>query len=340
MPQRSDANHRSVTRTRLGLGGFVLRLKAAMLVLLWLALFGAGVLMPSQAFRNMLLEPPLKSDMVRRASEEADPRVAAARHPDAGVQPDRPTQGHAEAPSSDVEVATIEHETSFSLAAVHDDLLPAQNGTLEDRRPAAASTVIGASGSPVTVQPDAAIGGEAVADGTHNAVIGPNRLRWHLSRDAMLAFVLSFATYTPTNLALLCCFAAVMGSISRRMRDHGKAQFNSRCPACRQRKEQETSANGAANAKANDADERQPNEEKELEQNVIAGSMLRGLCIFLMVISGLIVLTGDPFVEVSQEKYLRLAGAASLFAFVAGFNRHVLPTIISSNRHWSPTHSK
>lgn len=100
-----------------------------------------------------------------------------------------------------------------------------------------------------------------------------------------VAFLITLTAYTPPNLALLCTMAGVLGALSRRLAPHD-------------RHHRRTTA---------------------MERS-LAAPMLRGFCIFVSILAGVLVLTGDPFANTTPDQYLRLAGTGSLMAFAAGFN--------------------
>lgn len=132
------------------------------------------------------------------------------------------------------------------------------------------------------------------------------RLRWHLSITGAKTFLFAVLIYTPTNLALLCCLSAVLGSIGRRLSEIGPREL-------------------AGEIQGGDSS-REVKPETSSSDVKIASSLLRGFCVYLLLISGLIVLTGEPFHTPSQEAYIRLAGAASILAFVAGFRKDFFPS--------------
>lgn len=102
--------------------------------------------------------------------------------------------------------------------------------------------------------------------------------------------VVVFSSYTVTNVAMLCCLSSLLGGIYRgstRVEREGAAN----CPSV--------------------VDVR------------LLPYLIQGFVIFLLIISGLFLLGDDPFQNLTQSKYLRLAGTASLFSFVAGYKPRV-----------------
>jgi hypothetical protein len=47
----------------------------------------------------------------------------------------------------------------------------------------------------------------------------------------------------------------------------------------------------------------------------------KGLFVYLILISGLLLLGSDPFANFSSNSYTRMAGTASLFSFIAGYSQ-------------------
>lgn len=54
-----------------------------------------------------------------------------------------------------------------------------------------------------------------------------------------------------------------------------------------------------------------------------------GLFIYLILISGLLLLGTSPFENLAQAQYTRLAGTSSLFSFMIGYNPKMLSRLIS-----------
>jgi hypothetical protein len=117
--------------------------------------------------------------------------------------------------------------------------------------------------------------------------------------------VVGFA-YTPTNLALLCCAAALVGCLGRLATTN---DAEARAIIDQER-------NGTAKTEGA-ADEGGGTRVSPLAPAITA--ITWGLFIYLIVVSGTVVVTGDPFKSTSPEQYLRLAGSASLLAFAVGW---------------------
>ena len=97
-----------------------------------------------------------------------------------------------------------------------------------------------------------------------------------------------FTSYTVTNVAMLCCLASLLGGIYR----------------------------GATRV-----------EPGTVSPSVVGVRLLpyliQGFVIFLLIVSGLFLLGDDPFSNLTQSKYIRMAGSASLFSFIAGYKPRV-----------------
>jgi hypothetical protein len=110
-----------------------------------------------------------------------------------------------------------------------------------------------------------------------------------LDLPVMLRYgLIVFSSYTVTNVAMLCCFSSLLGGLYR----------------------------GATRAEAG-----------TISPSVVGVRLLpyliQGFVIFLLIVSGLFLLGDDPFSNLTQSKYIRLAGSASLFSFVAGYKPRV-----------------
>lgn len=62
--------------------------------------------------------------------------------------------------------------------------------------------------------------------------------------------------------------------------------------------------------------------------NSLLALATNGLFIYLILISGLLLLGTSPFDNLSQAQYTRLAGTSSLFAFVCGYNPGMLSMLV------------
>lgn len=62
--------------------------------------------------------------------------------------------------------------------------------------------------------------------------------------------------------------------------------------------------------------------------NYLLALATNGLFIYLVLISGLLLLGTSPFDNLSQAQYTRLAGTSSLFAFVCGYDPGMLSKLV------------
>lgn len=127
--------------------------------------------------------------------------------------------------------------------------------------------------------------------------------------------------YTPTNLALLCCAAALAGCLGRmattRNGEDTEHQDGDGASATGEHGAGET---GQAAAALPDASLLAP----------AMSAVTWGFFVYLVLISGTIVLTGDPFKETTPEQYFRLPGSASLFSFAVGWQPQILNQLVSA----------
>ena len=95
----------------------------------------------------------------------------------------------------------------------------------------------------------------------------------------------AITTFTMTNVAMLCCLAALLGAAGGRL----EAALTT-------------------------------NPERQHSLNPYGSALIRGFFVYLVAISGLMVVAGEPASASTPDKYLRLAGFLSLLSFLIGFN--------------------
>ena len=100
--------------------------------------------------------------------------------------------------------------------------------------------------------------------------------------------------FLPLNLALICASAAVLGTFGNR---------------------------------ADLSDDASPRPSQD-DTNPYVSAMLRGFFVYLIMISGLLVLDINPFSNPSPAQYIRLAGFLSLFGFVLSYQPRLFRGII------------
>jgi len=96
--------------------------------------------------------------------------------------------------------------------------------------------------------------------------------------QAIAICIIAFASYTVTNVAVLCSMASLLGGLYRR------------------------ATKGPGNSIS----------------MYFLPYLIQGFVVFLLLISGMLLISEDPFTGMTQSKYIRLAGSASLFSFIAG----------------------
>lgn len=126
----------------------------------------------------------------------------------------------------------------------------------------------------------------------------------------VLCVLMVVVTFTPPNLALLGALAAVAGAAGRWMMDGVS-------------KAEEAARGEAAGPPANVATLR------AWASTMMLSALSRGFFVYLAMLSGLLVLTGDPFDKPSPGQYVRLAGTCSLFCFIVGWQPELLKSIIA-----------
>jgi hypothetical protein len=113
------------------------------------------------------------------------------------------------------------------------------------------------------------------------------------------AMVITLLWFLPINLALICVTAGMLGSFGNR---------------------------------ADLSDDKSPTPSRD-DTNPYISAMLRGLFVYLIMISGLLVLDVNPFSNPAPGQYIRLAGFLSLFSFVLSYQPRVFRKIIVWTYH-------
>lgn len=112
------------------------------------------------------------------------------------------------------------------------------------------------------------------------------------------AFVVALLSFTPSNLALLCCAAGALGATGRRLKLSGRT-----------------------------------NPETLDRSFPFLSAVIRGLVVFLIVISGLLVLLENPIVgTASPGQYVRFGGLLSLTSFVVSYDPSVFAMLLEQVR--------
>lgn len=113
--------------------------------------------------------------------------------------------------------------------------------------------------------------------------------------DFLKAFFLTLTCYTLTNIAILVSFAALLGPLGRRARL------------------------GVSTTQEPDMDLQDP----------YFSAVIRGFFVYLVLLSGTIVLGSDAISNPGPIPYIRTAGVFSLFSFLVNYNPHLFSKVLS-----------
>jgi len=103
--------------------------------------------------------------------------------------------------------------------------------------------------------------------------------------------------FTVTNVALLCCLSSLLGGIYR-------------------------------------ATTRVGSDDSSVSVRYLP-YLIQGFAIYLLLISGLLLVGEEPFSAPSQSKYIRLAGSASILSFLAGYKPRLFIQILERFERFS-----
>jgi hypothetical protein len=109
--------------------------------------------------------------------------------------------------------------------------------------------------------------------------------QWANGLEAPWDFLVLFLCYTPTNVALLCVCSGLLGVMGARVRL------------------------GSDRTERLDGDSTHP----------YLSGLLRGFFVYLILLSGMLVLSGNPFANLTSGDYVRLAGLVSAFSFALNY---------------------
>ncbi len=145
-------------------------------------------------------------------------------------------------------------------------------------------------------------------------------------------------SFTPTNLALLCCVSALAGCLGRMATTNGIVQrhraqavqidtvSSATTPATPTTPTQTASISTTERSiTSSDADKVSP-----LAPAISAVTW--GFFIYLVALSGTLIISGEPFKSASPEQYIRMASSASLAAFVVGWKPDILNQLLDKMR--------
>lgn len=116
--------------------------------------------------------------------------------------------------------------------------------------------------------------------------------------SALGSFFIVLLAFTPTNLALICCTAGVIGAARRRL------QLST-----------------------------DPDRDNRDRSHPLLSAFVRGLFVFLIAISGILVLLEDPILgTASPGQYIRFAGLLSLTSFIVNYDPTVFVLLVDQVR--------
>ena len=122
-------------------------------------------------------------------------------------------------------------------------------------------------------------------------------------------------SFTPTNIALLCISAAMLGSIGRQLQ-RPKIKRIKRVPSGTPTTPEQTDTGEVEHVRQRQYDEIR----FEQDRPNYASALVRGFFVFLFLLSGILVLTGSPTLTAAAgpDDYIRIAGLASVLGFLVG----------------------
>lgn len=109
-------------------------------------------------------------------------------------------------------------------------------------------------------------------------------------------------SYTVTNIAILACLAAVIGKFSRRSLSYETASIQ-RLPL-------------AQIATVHDV------------AVLYSVAVARGFVVYLLLVGGLILMTTPVVTDSSPTEYIKMAGAISIMAFMAGYDTEIFKRVL------------
>lgn len=141
----------------------------------------------------------------------------------------------------------------------------------------------------------------------------PGAFRVNGALDAVYAIVIIAFCYTPTNLAMLCCLAALVGCFA----------YTATNSYVTPRESQVLVLKGDADGESKAA------KAEPIPLRPTISAITWGFFIYLFMISGALLAVDNPFAATSPDQYLRLAGMASLLAFVVGWRPELIAKLVT-----------
>ncbi len=115
------------------------------------------------------------------------------------------------------------------------------------------------------------------------------------------AWFLVITCYTFTNIAFLCCLSAVIGAIGR-------------------------------SAQVDDVERHHP--ATDLRTLCVSG-VIRGFFMYIVILSGTLILSDQKYDDITIEQYLKLAGLVSLLSFAIGYDPQMFVTFFERVTKWT-----
>ena len=112
------------------------------------------------------------------------------------------------------------------------------------------------------------------------------------------AWLLVLFCYTPTNVLFLCMASGILGSISRIAILHVKREGEPEIPSDK--------------------------------TNPLISGLFRGMFVYLLIVSGVLIINEAPFTNPTQIQYARLAGFMSLLSFILSYDPRRFHKLLSS----------
>lgn len=109
--------------------------------------------------------------------------------------------------------------------------------------------------------------------------------------QVVFAWFIVMLCYTPTNILFLAMTAGLLGALSRIAKLHVK-----------------------------DTEDTAYKEIPSDTTNPLLSGLLRGVFVYLLLVSGVLVINESPFISPTQIQYLRLAGVLSLLSFLLSYD--------------------
>jgi hypothetical protein len=125
----------------------------------------------------------------------------------------------------------------------------------------------------------------------------PDPTFWQLVK----AWFLIVTCYTFSNVAILCCLTSVIGAIGR---SAGIDEVHQTAPG------------------------------RDLRSLCIA-AVIRGFFMYIVILSGVLILADQKFNDISIEQYLKLVGVVSILSFSIGYDPHIFLNFFQRVGQWA-----